>query len=125
METIINTQNDVFKKSKEKYTKLLTILKKNKNKLEQYQIQNLNMKLSNINNYMGNTNDLIDELLIDLVEYKCEMDETTVKELEDIRQMNKTIFELTPFLLLYQLSKNSFSSQMPEDHEVQESLLDL
>ena len=69
MDSIINTQNYLFKISKEKYAKLLTILRKNKNKLEPYQIHNLNMKLSNINNQIENISDLIDELLIDLIDY--------------------------------------------------------
>lgn len=122
MEQIINTQNDLFKKSKEKYTKLLTILKKNKNKLEPYHVHNLNMKLTNINSQIENISDLIDELLIDLIDYKCEMDEVTIKELENINEMNKIISELAPFLLLHQLSKNPIFYQKQEDHVVQESL---
>ena len=80
------------------------------------------MKLSNINNQIENISDLIDELLIDLVDYKCEMDEATITELKNVKQMNDTIFELTPLLLLHQLSKNSIFSQTQEYHEVQESL---
>ena len=107
MDEIINKQNDIFKKGKEKLNFFLKILKKNKNKLEEHHISNLQLKLLLLNNKFEDIFELLDNILIDLNDHECEMDEQTIIELDEIKNMNDIISELKPFLLLYQLSKNS------------------
>lgn len=122
MDEIINKQNDIFKKGKEKLNFFLKILKKNKNKLEEHHISNLQLKLLLLNNKFEDIFELLDNILIDLNDHECEMDEQTIIELDEIKNMNDIISELKPFLLLYQLSKNSIFYQTQEVHEHQVSL---
>ena len=125
MEEIINIQNGILKKNKEKFNFFLKILKKKKKNLEQHHISNLQLKLLILNNKFEDIFELLDNILIDLNDNSCEMDEQTMIKLDEIKNMNEIISELKPFLLLYQLSKNSNFNQTQQVHEYQEYLLDL
>ena len=106
MINIINFQNQTFKNLKEKLNLFLKILNKNKLKLNNESQNNLQIKLDEVNEDIELLSDKIDNILLELKDCYCDMDESTINNLQETKNINDTINELKPFLILYQLKKN-------------------
>ena len=104
---IINLEKEKYNKLKNHFQVFFKILNKNIYKLNENQRNNLIIKLNNMNEKIDILYNSIDDILLELKDNNCDMDENIIIELNETENVNKLVKDLMPFFLAYQISQSN------------------
>jgi len=105
MDTIKNYQLDKFNELNESIDDLLNNIEKI-NDMDKESKFNIIDKLRILNKDVDGLNNNINTILIDIKNKSSTMDLQTISKIKEYEKIDKTIYELSPLILYYQLIKS-------------------
>jgi len=105
MDTIKNYQLDKFNELNESIDDLLNNIEKI-NDMDKESKFNIIDKLRILNKDVDELNNNINTILIDIKNKSSTMDLQTISKIKEYEKIDKTIYELSPLILYYQLIKS-------------------
>ena len=90
---------------------LISVLTKNSTKLDKKSQGNLVDKLRLFNKNLGNLGDEANNILIDLKNLDCDLDNNLLNRLTEEENTNRMIMELSPLMLLYSMNRTPVNNE--------------